>query len=49
VAAIAGASSVDTVRLRGPKGELFVRRGSNWQQTASGVIVLATQQGMPTG
>ena len=35
------------VRLRGEDGALYVRRGTNWQQTAAGILVLATQQGTP--
>ncbi|GAA1985229.1 LpqB family beta-propeller domain-containing protein [Microbacterium pumilum] len=49
IASLAGASGVSTVRLRGDDGVLYVRRGTNWQQAASGVLVLATQQGMPAG
>ncbi|MFG6492320.1 LpqB family beta-propeller domain-containing protein [Microbacterium sp. P03] len=44
---IAGANQSTTVRLRGSDGALYIRRGSNWQQTASGIDVLATQQGQP--
>ena len=49
MASIAGASAVSAVRLRGGDGILYVRRGTNWQQSASGILVLATQQGMPQG
>lgn len=49
MASLAGASAVSAVRLRGGDGLLYVRRGTNWQQAASGIIVLATQQGMPQG
>lgn len=44
---IAGGSSVSTVRLLDAGGTVFVARGANWQQTASDVRVLATQQGIP--
>jgi len=47
VTSIAGASTVSTVRLRAADGSLYVRRGTTWQQAASGIEVLATQQGMP--
>lgn len=47
VTSIAGSNQTTTVRLRGDDGHLYVRRGTNWNQTASGVIVLATQQGTP--
>lgn len=44
---IAGANSISSVRLRGSDGTLYITRGGNWQQTASGILVLATQQGAP--
>lgn len=44
---IAGASSVTSVRLHAADGRLYIKRGTNWQATASDVLVLATQQGMP--
>jgi hypothetical protein len=47
VISIAGGSSVSTVRLLDASGTVFVARGANWQQTASDVRVLATQQGIP--
>jgi len=46
-ASIAGATSISTARLRVEDGSLFVKRGANWQRTAGGVLVLATQQGSP--
>lgn len=49
MASLAGASAVSAVRMRGADGLLYVRRGTNWQQTASGILVLGTQQGMPQG
>lgn len=49
IASIAGGSAIANVRLRGEDGALYVRRGSNWQQSASGILVLATQQGSPQG
>ncbi|MFS0733635.1 GerMN domain-containing protein [Microbacterium sp. 1P10UB] len=45
VSSISGSNQTTTVRLRGDDGALYVRRGTNWNQTASGVLVLATQQG----
>ncbi len=45
--AIAGANATSPVRLRTDSGDLLVKRGANWQQTASGILVLATQQGLP--
>lgn len=47
VASIAGGNSLASVRLRGADGTIYIKRGANWQQTADGVLVLATQQGMP--
>lgn len=46
-ASLAGATSISTVRLRTDDGSLYVKRGANWQRTASGVLILATQQGSP--
>ncbi|MET0811943.1 MAG: hypothetical protein ABWY03_02740 [Microbacterium sp.] len=46
-ASISGANSISSVRLRGAGGTLYIKRGANWQQTASGILVLATQQGTP--
>jgi hypothetical protein len=46
-ASIAGATSISTVRLRTEDGALYVKRGANWQRTASGILILATQQGSP--
>lgn len=45
--ALAGANSLPTLRLRTAEGVLFVQRASTWQVAAEGVLVLATQQGMP--
>lgn len=42
---IAGANG--TVRVAGSDGALYTKRGSVWPQTATGVLVLATQQGSP--
>lgn len=44
---IAGGATIATMRIRSSEGNLYVRRGSNWQETATGILVLATQQGMP--
>jgi hypothetical protein len=49
IASIAGGSALSTVRLRGDDGALYIRRGTNWQESASGILVLATQQGSPQG
>ena len=46
VTQIAGANQATTVRLRAAEGALYVQRGSNWTQTAEGILVLATQQGL---
>ncbi|WDG18991.1 LpqB family beta-propeller domain-containing protein [Microbacterium sp. Clip185] len=43
--ALSGANSPAAVRILAADGTLFVRRQSNWVQTATGVQVLATQQG----
>lgn len=44
---LAGATAPAGVRLRDAAGALSVRRGSTWQQTNTGVLVLATQSGTP--
>lgn len=45
--AIAGGTSLSSVRLRADDGTLSVKRGTSWQPTATGVLMLATQQGAP--
>lgn len=47
VTAIAGGTQSGGVRVRDGAGELYAPRGSNWQQFASGIVVLAVQQGSP--
>ncbi|MGN8552399.1 UNVERIFIED_CONTAM: LpqB family beta-propeller domain-containing protein [Microbacterium sp. SLM126] len=44
---IAGGTSLSSVRLLADDGMLSVKRGTSWQPTATGVLVLATQQGVP--
>ncbi|GAA5204189.1 GerMN domain-containing protein [Microbacterium jejuense] len=44
---IAGGTGISSLRLRADDGTLFVKRGTAWQPTATGVLVLATQQGQP--
>jgi hypothetical protein len=44
---IAGGTSLSSVRLLAEDGTLSVKRGTSWQPAASGILVLATQQGMP--
>jgi hypothetical protein len=44
---IAGGTGVSSLRLRAEDGTLYVKRGTAWQPTATGVLVLATQQGAP--
>jgi hypothetical protein len=44
---IAGGTSLSSVRVLAADGTLSVKRGTSWQPTATGVLVLATQQGMP--
>lgn len=46
-ASIAGGSTLASERLRGSEGTLYLKRGANWQESAHGIVVLATQQGMP--
>jgi hypothetical protein len=41
---LSGASSIAGVRVRGEDGAIYERRGSNWQQVATGVQVLAHVQ-----
>lgn len=44
---IAGSTSVASVRLLDDDGVLFVKRSTTWEQTATDVDTLATQQGSP--
>lgn len=44
---IAGGNGTSSLRLRADDGTLFVKRGTAWQPTATGVLLLATQQGSP--
>lgn len=44
---IAGGNGLSSLRLRAADGTLYVKRGVTWQPTATGVLVLATQQGAP--
>ena len=44
---IAGGTGLSTLRLHAPDGTLYVKRGTAWQPTATGVLLLATQQGAP--
>jgi hypothetical protein len=48
-ASIAGGGATAPIRLRSEDGALYVRRGTNGQQSAEGILVLATQQGTPQG
>ncbi|MFB7893182.1 LpqB family beta-propeller domain-containing protein [Microbacterium sp. NPDC056044] len=47
MASIAGGNGVSSLRLRAEDGTLSVKRGTSWQPTATGIRVLATQQGEP--
>jgi hypothetical protein len=47
VTAIAGGNQLGSVRLLADDGVLYSRTGSRWQQYATGILVLATQQGVP--
>ncbi len=47
MASIAGGTGISSLRMRAPDGTLYVKRGTAWQPTATGVLVLATQQGSP--
>ncbi|HEX5858728.1 MAG TPA: LpqB family beta-propeller domain-containing protein [Microbacterium sp.] len=47
ITALVGANQVSAVRLRDTDGILYVKRGSNWSQAATGIAVLASQQGTP--
>ncbi|GAA2004219.1 LpqB family beta-propeller domain-containing protein [Microbacterium ulmi] len=42
-ASIAGGTASSPARLRTADGALLIQRGTNWQQTASGIALLATQ------
>ncbi len=45
--ALAGTNQADTVRVLDAEGNLFFRRGSAWLRSASDILVLASQEGMP--
>ncbi|WP_347978482.1 GerMN domain-containing protein [Microbacterium sp. ProA8] len=47
MASIAGGTGISTLRLRAEDGTLYVKRGTAWQPTATGILLLATQQGAP--
>ena len=47
MASIAGGTSLSSARLRADDGTLYVKRGTSWQPTATGTLMLATQQGAP--
>lgn len=47
VTTVAGGVQSGGIRVRDAAGELYAPRGSNWQQLASGILVLAVQQGAP--
>jgi len=47
MASIAGGTGISSLRLRAGDGTLYVKRGTTWQPTATGIQVLATQQGQP--
>ncbi|QKJ19992.1 LpqB family beta-propeller domain-containing protein [Microbacterium hominis] len=44
---LAGGATASNLRVHLDDGALLVQRGVNWTQTATGVLVLATQQGTP--
>jgi hypothetical protein len=44
---LAGVNTPSAVRVRSADGALFVRRSSNWVQTAEAIAALAGQQGSP--
>jgi len=46
-ASIAGGNGLSSLRVRATDGTLYVKRGVTWQPTATGVLLLATQQGAP--
>lgn len=43
--AVSGGNQAGAVRLRDAEGNLYVQRGANWQHQATGILVLAAQQG----
>lgn len=47
VTAVAAGAQPGAVRLRDAAGELYLQSGANWQHLASGIEVLATQEGSP--
>ena len=42
---IAGAAGMGAVRLLGDDGVVYARRGSTWQESAAGVMLLGTRAG----
>ncbi|GAA3630288.1 MtrAB system accessory lipoprotein LpqB [Microbacterium awajiense] len=44
---LAAANPLSNLRVRSADDAMFVRRGTNWTESATGVLVLATQQGAP--
>lgn len=47
VTSVAAGAQTGAARLRDSAGELYLQSGANWQHLASGVDVLATQEGSP--
>ncbi|MBN9225360.1 MAG: hypothetical protein ABS63_01675 [Microbacterium sp. SCN 70-27] len=47
VTTVAGGAQSGGLRVRDSTGELYSRGGANWQHVASGIVVLAQQQGTP--
>lgn len=47
VTTVAGSTQSGGIRLLDASGELYGQRGANWQHLASGIRVLAIQQGTP--
>lgn len=44
---LSAANPLSNLRVRSADDAMFVRRGTNWTQSATGILVLATQQGAP--
>ena len=45
ITAVSGGNQAGAVRLHDADGNLYVQRGANWQHQATGILVLASQQG----
>lgn len=47
VTTIVGGNQLTGVRLASSDGTMYIRTGTRWQSSATGILLLATQQGVP--